>query len=227
MSAGGRPDQKLRLFDLLLQDGVATLHLDARRPGVIVPPHLRSDEWLVLNYSYRFHLADFTFDDKGVRASLSFQGQAFPCTVPWPAVFAITNKDRTEGRLWREDMPASVRGRLGVADAAASADTGDDDRRPGPRVKQGRKPPTPPASATKRPARDLLEGEPREAPQAAAARLGLRVLDGGQPGNAPRAPRTAPAQEPMPMRDSPPHRTDPAPDAPPPPKPGGHLRRVK
>jgi len=103
------PKSKWELFGELLQNGITTLHIDARRPEVRVPPHLKNEPWLALNYSYRYGIADFDFDDQIVAASLSFGGRPFPCRVPWSAVFAITNEARTTGLIWQEDLPPESR----------------------------------------------------------------------------------------------------------------------
>lgn len=95
-------------FRRLLDDGIATLHLDPRAAGVDVPKHLRSQPMLLLNYSWRYRLADFAFDGDEVIASLSFQGAPYRCVVPWQAVFAVTDP-RREGIVWPDDVPADLR----------------------------------------------------------------------------------------------------------------------
>ena len=106
MSEPSPPEQKWELFARLLDTGVASLHIDARRLGVELPAHLRTQNWLVLNYSYRYAIADFSFDGEVVTASLSFGGRPYPCRVPWSAVFAVTNEARTIGLMWQADMPS-------------------------------------------------------------------------------------------------------------------------
>lgn len=112
-----QPDVKQAVFAELLQHGIAALHIDARREGVQVPTNLRGRPWLVLNYSYRYHIDDFRFDDTNVFASLSFAGTRYPCRVPWAAVFAISDAGREEIRVWPEDMPLELRAAL-TADSA-------------------------------------------------------------------------------------------------------------
>ncbi len=131
MSLVDRNRAKLRCFRSLLESGVTALHFDARAPGVSVPERLRRDPWLVLNYSYRYNVADFTFDDNEVRATLQFGGQPHLCVVPWTAVFAITDDGRTQGQHWQEDLPADAhraapkaqRKRAEAVDADALPDT--------------------------------------------------------------------------------------------------------
>lgn len=100
------------VFAELLQDGITSLHLDARHPGVRVPPWLRDRGWLVLNYSYRYNIADFDFDDDEVFASLSFGGRPYPCRVPWSAVFGISDAGRDRLWIWPALVPADQVGDL-------------------------------------------------------------------------------------------------------------------
>lgn len=122
MSTPLRSKEKRLLFAHLLESGITALHLDGRHAGVRVPARFRKDAWVVLNYSYNYHIADFRFDDEGIEASLSFSGQPYPCYVPWEAVFAITDKDRKRGRVWEEDLPAEALAGPGDPDASASSE---------------------------------------------------------------------------------------------------------
>src|SRR2546430_10232540 len=84
------------------------LHLDARRPGVIVPPQYAQDPQLRLNLSYRFQIHDLEIDDARVQATLSFGGRPFQCIVPWAAIFGITSQAAGDGQVWPGDLPGRV-----------------------------------------------------------------------------------------------------------------------
>lgn len=101
-----RNRQKRELFDRLMQAGVTALHLDPRRSGVQVPGHLTQQSWLVLNWSHRYQISDFHYDEHGVQGSLSFARQPFFCRVPWDAVFAITDESRKAGKIWEDELPS-------------------------------------------------------------------------------------------------------------------------
>jgi stringent starvation protein B len=101
------PSKKETLLAYLAR-GVAMVHLDARRPGVSVPPQYASDAHLRLNLSYRYSIPDLEVGDSGVEATLSFGGRPFHCVLPWPSVFGITSNGTGDGQVWPEDLPVEV-----------------------------------------------------------------------------------------------------------------------
>jgi stringent starvation protein B len=101
------PDKKQRLLASLDQ-GMTMVHLDARRPGVLVPPHLKNEPHLLLNLSYRFDPPDLTVGDWGVRSTLTFGGKRFTVAVPWSALYAITSHVSKEFWMYPEDMPVEL-----------------------------------------------------------------------------------------------------------------------
>jgi stringent starvation protein B len=108
MRSPERPS-KHEVFLALLRDSWTSLHLDARRPGVIVPAHLKSEPYLVLQYGHDLPIPipDLEVDEHGVRATLSFSKQLQRTVVPWSAVYVVTCDD---GRcvLYQEDVPEDV-----------------------------------------------------------------------------------------------------------------------
>jgi stringent starvation protein B len=108
MAAPERPS-KQDAFLALLREGWTSLHLDARRPGVIVPAHLRGEAHLVLQYGHDLPISipDLEIDDYGVRATLSFQRTPHLTVVPWSAVYVVACDDG-RGVLYQEDVPEDV-----------------------------------------------------------------------------------------------------------------------
>ncbi|MBK7861510.1 MAG: stringent starvation protein B [Archangiaceae bacterium] len=84
------------------------IHLDARRPGVLVPEHLRKEAQLVLNLSYKFSPPDLTVSEWGVRQTLTFGGAPFTVAVPWSALYAIASHTTKEFYLYPDDMPPDL-----------------------------------------------------------------------------------------------------------------------
>jgi stringent starvation protein B len=91
-----------------LERGLVMVHLDARRPGVLVPPELRCESHLRLHLSYKFVPPDLSVGDWGIRSTLSFSGKRFTVALPWSALFAITSKVTHEFWMFPEDMPTEL-----------------------------------------------------------------------------------------------------------------------
>lgn len=99
-------EKKREIFSLCLESGVTSVVLDATVSGVVVPDRFKGARDLVLNYSYRYDLPDFSFDEKLIVGSLSFSGAPFKCIVPWNAVLGIGSQ--TEGKFYAfEQAPTS------------------------------------------------------------------------------------------------------------------------
>ncbi len=221
-----RAVQKRKLFEELLGQGIAALHLDPRAAGVQLPRYLKDQPVLVLNYSYRYGVGDFRFDDKVVEATLSFSKQPSFCIVPWSAVFAVTTDARTQGSVWQEDLPEE----LGHRELAGGPPGEDAPARPKPSLATARKV----RSASAKPSRAKpVAAEPARAEAAAAAqsaddslpskpaRPGLRLVAAAPADSA--AATGVPAAAPAAVDQA----ADAADDPPPRPPAGGHLRRIK
>lgn len=115
------PSKKQTLL-AFLQRGVAMVHLDARRPGVSVPPQYADDAHLRLNLSYRYSIPDFDISEARVQATLSFGGTPFQCILPWEAIFGITSHTG-DGQVWPEDLPVEVRDSMAERDERAARPT--------------------------------------------------------------------------------------------------------
>jgi hypothetical protein len=100
-------EKQARLTEVLGK-GAAMIHLDARRPGVLVPGSLKADFHLRLNLSYRYDPPDLSVGDWGVRETLSFGQAGFACAVPWSAIFAISNREKVW--VFPRDIPDEMLG---------------------------------------------------------------------------------------------------------------------
>lgn len=101
-------DEKLEIFTRLIEAGMVLVNLDTRAPGARVPPQHVGEPQLGLNFSHRFGLDDFSYDERGVRASLSFQGRPFFCDVPWGAVFMLRSYVTGEVVLFPASLPPEI-----------------------------------------------------------------------------------------------------------------------
>jgi hypothetical protein len=94
------------LNELLSTHHSVYVHLDSRRPGVIVPTGLKQAQ-LVLQLGLNlkpFPIRELIIDDKGFSATLSFGRAPFPVFVPWAAVFLIAG-DSGIGCQYPKDVP--------------------------------------------------------------------------------------------------------------------------
>jgi stringent starvation protein B len=102
-------EKKERLL-AALDSGMVMVHLDARRPGVVVPSHLARMAHLHLNLSYNFPGRDLTVDGWGICSTLSFSGERFRVSIPWSALFGICSHVSHEEWLFPDDLPAELAG---------------------------------------------------------------------------------------------------------------------
>src|SRR4030081_3532410 len=105
------PSKKQTLLQYL-QRGVTMVHLDARRPGVVVPSRYTGEAHLRLNLCYRYSIPDLEIDERRIQATLSFSGAPFQCILPWESVFGITSH-AGDGQVWPADLPPEVMQTLG------------------------------------------------------------------------------------------------------------------
>jgi stringent starvation protein B len=105
----GAPPSKKEVMLALLEQSEARVHLDARKPGVVLPAHLLREGHVRLDYGHGLKPAipDLAVDDQGIRATLSFDRRPFTTFVPWGAVFLIADFDGN-GAVWQEDMPTDL-----------------------------------------------------------------------------------------------------------------------
>jgi stringent starvation protein B len=162
------PGKKETLLAWLAR-GVTMVHLDARRPGVVVPAQYTDEAHLRLNLSYRYSIPDLEVGDRDVQATLSFGGRPFHCVLPWEAIFGITSQASGDGQVWPEDLPVEVVQTFAERHAPAPPDDGV---------------PTPAgnAAARGRPSLSPIEGELKESEaqepkaQDGASRRHLRLV---------------------------------------------------
>jgi stringent starvation protein B len=108
MDGSERPS-KQEAFLTLLSEGWVALHLDARRPGVVVPAPFSSQAQLVLQYgrSMPIPIPDLEVTAAGVSATLSFSRVPHRTYVPWSAVYVVACTNGC-GALYREDLPREL-----------------------------------------------------------------------------------------------------------------------
>jgi stringent starvation protein B len=103
-----RTDEKKARLLASLEKGMTMIHLDARRPGVLVPDNLKQEAHLLLNLSYRFDPPDLAVGEWGVRCTLTFANKRFTIAVPWSALYAISSHLSKEFWMYPDDMPREL-----------------------------------------------------------------------------------------------------------------------
>jgi stringent starvation protein B len=108
MNSEERPSKR-DAFLAFYGDGWVSVHLDARRLGVKVPPEFLDNRHLVLQYGRDMPVAipDLLVDDDGIFATLSFSRTPHETFIPWSAVYIVACTDG-RGILYYEDVPEDV-----------------------------------------------------------------------------------------------------------------------
>ncbi len=105
-----RGPEKRREILAMLQRGSVLVHLDARRPGVTVPPKHRAENDLVLRIGYEMEppVPDLLVGLDSLSATLTFAGRPFHVIIPWTAVFGAIVEGDEDGTVWNEDVPPEL-----------------------------------------------------------------------------------------------------------------------
>lgn len=110
MSTPSRPlPPKKDVATALLQGPSLYIHLDPRKPEVLVPEYFKKQHQLVLQVGLNMAIPipDLRVEDDGITCTLSFNRKPFWCRLPWTAVFALVGEDM-KGMVWPDDVPAEV-----------------------------------------------------------------------------------------------------------------------
>lgn len=93
----------------LLEGPSMFVHLDPRRPGVLIPQRFLDKPQLVLQIGLHMFvpIPDLKVDDEGITCTLSFDRTPFWCRMPWNAVYALVGEDG-RGMMWPNDIPPEV-----------------------------------------------------------------------------------------------------------------------
>ena len=93
----------------LLEGPSVFVHLDPRRPGVIVPKWFMGQPQLVLQVGLNMAIPipDLKVDEDGVSCTLSFSRTPFWCCIPWSAVYALVGENG-RGMVWQDDVPPEL-----------------------------------------------------------------------------------------------------------------------
>jgi hypothetical protein len=104
-----QPPPKKEVALALLEGSSLFVHLDPRRPGVLVPKWFTGQSQLVLQVGLNMAIPipDLKVDEVGVSCTLSFNRAGFWCRLPWSAIYALVGEDG-RGMVWPDDVPQEV-----------------------------------------------------------------------------------------------------------------------
>lgn len=101
-------EPKHETFAKLIEEGKVMVTLDTRIEGVEVPAQFANAPQLHLNFSHRFRIPDFAYDDASVRATLSFDTGDALCVVPWQAVYVMVCESADACHIYPTDFPPEL-----------------------------------------------------------------------------------------------------------------------
>jgi stringent starvation protein B len=102
------PRKKAVALDLLERTSVF-VHLDPRRPSVIVPQGFLKQPQLVLQIGLNMAISipDLDVTDEGITCTLSFNKRPHFCSLPWSSIYALIG-EQGGGMVWPDDVPPEV-----------------------------------------------------------------------------------------------------------------------
>ena len=91
----------------LLEEDDAMVCLDSRHPEVDVPATHKNNSSLnlVVNLNFR---RTIEITEEGIFATLAFNGRPYKCTLPFDAVWAISDPNMKNGQVWEESIPKDM-----------------------------------------------------------------------------------------------------------------------
>lgn len=110
------------LLELLATHYSVFVHVDTRKPGVIVPDKLKGQPQVAFQLGLDLKptpVRHLRVEDEGWSATMTFNRRQFDCFVPWEAVWAIIGEETGIGAHWPADIPLEVKKKLEEKQAAA------------------------------------------------------------------------------------------------------------
>jgi stringent starvation protein B len=120
-----QPPPKKDVALALLQQSSMYIHLDPRRPDVVVPKHFMGAPQLILQVGLNMviPIPDLKVDDDGITCTLSFNRSPFWCRIPWSAIYALVGEDG-RGGVWASDVPPEIQQQKAAPQKAAPGKKG-------------------------------------------------------------------------------------------------------
>lgn len=98
------PDQsnfeKYDCFCKFIEDGMVQVEVITSDPGIVIPEHLKQKPLELINWSKRFLIKDFSYDEQGVRGSLNYGGKVLFTDLPWSSIWSMRIRDTDRHQAW-------------------------------------------------------------------------------------------------------------------------------
>ena len=103
------PGNKLAQFTRMVDQGLTTVVVQTYVAGVSVPREFSSQLRMMLNWSHRFRLPDFAYDESGIVGTLSFSSGDHRVVLPWDSVYIMFRPEQAAWAWWPTSVPAELR----------------------------------------------------------------------------------------------------------------------
>lgn len=104
------PVDKYTYFSKLIDTGLIQILINPKLRGTKLPLNLKKEAFVALNWSHKFNIKDFEYDDKGVRGTLTFNAKDCFVNIPWKSIWAIflTKSPKETMKIWEADIPREI-----------------------------------------------------------------------------------------------------------------------
>lgn len=98
---------KYNYFSELIDRGLTRVVVNSTAVGVKLPAHLMGSSGVELNWSHKFRLSDFRYDQFKISGTLTFSGHRFFVELPWKSIWLIFRPDEGQDsvKIWISDVP--------------------------------------------------------------------------------------------------------------------------
>jgi len=86
-------NEKLNYFSELIDRGLTQVLVNSRIDNVSLPQNLIGNIGTPINWSHKFKLNDFIYDDEAISGTLSFNKNPFFVFLPWESIWLISRPD--------------------------------------------------------------------------------------------------------------------------------------
>lgn len=96
-------DSKLEAFSKLIINDLVRVFINTKTSGLQIPKSFYSNQDLTLDWSLKFNLKDFKYNEYGISGTLSFDKKQSYVFLPWDSIWSMStpNNSKNEQQFWR------------------------------------------------------------------------------------------------------------------------------